>query len=232
MNSDELREQIEALRSEVRRLSDSFVSIRDEEVREAYARQVRPVLEERIDRALGHVSQEDADLRAALMDWVGDIMAAFVREGQAGGIRFLTKRSARSVAVPRTPDLDDLAGSLDAQVRSYLDIYGRALRFPRDAGPGEMPIGELPPERVERALGPLSNSLRISIMQHLAREDYGLASLSRTLGRQKGHLQFHLRSLLEGGYIEYDRKSRLYALSGRGRRALDGLARLLEELDR
>jgi DNA-binding IclR family transcriptional regulator len=65
---------------------------------------------------------------------------------------------------------------------------------------------------------------------HLVAEDESLATLSRTLGLKKGHLQFHLNVLAASGLIIYDRKSHLYAITGKGGRALDGLTRLVADL--
>jgi DNA-binding transcriptional ArsR family regulator len=237
MSNDDLREQIDALRLEVRKLNDSFVSLRDEDIRKVMVQQARPVLVERIDRVLGWSnSVDDRACRDALVRWTDEAFEALERGGRAGGLRFLEGRRARSVIGQcDRPEVGGLADDLEAQMRSYLDTYSAVLRFP---GARERPradetsIGRLSPDRVEEMLSPLSSRVRITIMQHLSAEDDGLASMSRALGLQKGHLQFHLRSLLDGGYIDYDRKSRLYSLSGRGKRALDGLARLMDDLMR
>ncbi len=237
MSNDELREQIEALRSEVRQLNASFVNLREDDVRRVFVQQVRPVLVERIDRALGWPgSVGNRDCREALVEWTEEVLEGMERGGGAGGLRFLEGRSARSVLRERSrPDLNELADDLDDQMRRYLDSYGAVLRFPRAAEGTRTPEiagPALSPAKVEAALGPLSNGIRIGILQHLAREDDGLASLSRAQGLQKGHLQFHIRSLMGGGYIAYDRKSRLYSVTVRGRRALDGLTRLMDDLER
>ncbi len=227
---DDLRDQIAALRAEVRQLSDSFVGLRDAEVRAVFSRQVRPVLEERIDRALNWPgSRANGELRAALSGWMDDVFEAFKRGGPEEGVRYLERRSARSVRGV-IPCFEELADALEEQIRSYFGTFGGVVSGSNGARLSVRTVDELSPQKVEEALAPLSNGIRIGILQHLAREDDGLASLSRGLGLQKGHLQFHLRSLLEGGYVEYDRKSRLYSLSSRGRKALSGLARLMDEL--
>jgi DNA-binding transcriptional ArsR family regulator len=232
--SDELREQIEALRAEVRQLNDSFATLREEDVRDVFVQQVRPVLVERIDRTLGWPgSSGNREVRDALVEWVDSTLDAFERGGRAEGLRYLKRRSARSVTGGRDDaGLAELSEGIGSQLRSYIDLYGRVLRMP-----GERPLTvssgiTLSPEKAEATLGPLSNRIRISILQRLSVEADGLASLSRALGLQKGHIQFHLRSLLDGGYIDYDRKSRLYSLSLRGGRALDWLARMMDDLER
>lgn len=230
-NSDELHEQIAALRSEVRQLSESFTGLRDEEIRRVFSRQVRTVLDERTDRALCWPgSSRNGPLRASLAGWMDGALGAFEHGGRAEGLRYVERRSARSV-VDEDSGFVELAEALEEQVRSYLDTYGQVVSRPDGARLPVRTVHELSPERVEATLAPLSNGIRIALLQHLAREDDGLAAMARALGLQKGHLQFHLRSLLHGWYIDYDRKSRLYALSARGRRALDGLGRLMDELE-
>jgi len=230
MSNDELQEQIEALRLEVRQLSTSFANLREDDVRRVFVRQVRPVVAERIERALGSGTSESQECREALLEWSEGVLGALERGGRSGGLRFLERNGARSALKGCSrPGLEEVANDLDALMRSYLDSYNAVVGSP--AAVGEEVGAVLSPDKVEAALAPLSNGIRISILQHLARDEDGLASLSRALGLQKGHVQFHIRSLLEGGYIEYDRKSRLYALSLRGRRALDGLARLMRDLD-
>lgn len=228
---DDLREQIAALRAEVRQLSESFVNLRDEDVRKVFSDQAFPVLAERIDRSLDWPgSTRNAACRSALMEWLERCMGELERGGRAGALRYLEGHSARSaVDACGATGMEGLADDLESQVRSYIDLFGR-VSGPCSRDRSGLP-GELDPARAQAALGPLTNATRLEVLQQLAREDDGLASLSRALGLQKGHLQFHLRSLLDGGYIIYDRKSRLYSLSLRGRRALHGLARLMDELE-
>ncbi|MBI0583509.1 MAG: winged helix-turn-helix transcriptional regulator [Methanomassiliicoccus sp.] len=225
MSNEDLRQQIEALRSEVRNLNDSFFNLRDEEVRRVFAGQVRPVLVERIDRA----GIADRRCRDVLVDWSDAVLEVFEHDGRRDAMRFIERNSAWR-AVRERPDLRDLADGLEVQLRSYLDSYNHVLRVtPMEVRSARPPGGDLSPRAAEAALGPLSNALRISILQRLSRGDEGLASLGRALDLQKGHLQFHLKVLMEGGYIEREGRG-AYSLSARGGRALSGLTALLDEI--
>jgi predicted transcriptional regulator len=60
----------------------------------------------------------------------------------------------------------------------------------------------------------------------LAEEDHSLSEISKSLDLKTGHLLFHIRALKENDYISTDRKSKLYALTDRGRtvmRCLDDM---------
>lgn len=239
MRNEELRKQIEALRFEVRAMGDSFMSLRQDDVRSAMVRQIRPVLLEMMDRELDEDEflamprSELVVLQRDIIRWLEGALEAFGRENSTGGMEYLRVHRSRKVVEDLGIDRAiDLMASLEAQLTSYFNTYTTALQV-GNAGSAEMtPAREatLSPASAEAALGPLSSSIRISILQRLSAEDDGLAALSRHMNMKKGHLQFHLKVLVDAGYIDYDRKSRLYFISGRGRVALDSISRMLEAL--
>jgi len=239
MGNEDLRKQIEALRVEVRALGDSFMSLRQDDVRSAMVRQIRPVLMEMVDRELDEdvflalPRSELAVLRRKISRWLEGALDAFGRENSRGGMEYLQKHPARQVVEDLGIDQAiALMGSLEAQLVSYSNTYATALQVDSagitGTGPGRRP--GLSPGAAESALGPLSSSIRISILQRLSTEGDGLAALSKYLDMKKGHLQFHLKVLIDAGYISYDRKSHLYSISGRGRVALESVSNMLEAL--
>jgi len=64
----------------------------------------------------------------------------------------------------------------------------------------------------------------------LSKEDDSLAELAKQMELKKGHLQFHLKALMEVDYIRFDRKSRLYSITDRGSLVLDSVAKLLKNM--
>jgi DNA-binding transcriptional ArsR family regulator len=240
VRNDELREQIEALRLEVRALGDSFISLRQEDIRRVFVDQVRPVLKERIDRTLSEVPpfemsmEERRACQRAINAWLEKALHALDSDDRAALPRFLERRGGRSVVRPwEGGGLHKLMEDLEAQLLSYHRSYDAVLRTTHPGVEGTTPLQPktaLDPAAAEAVLGPLSNALRIDLMQRLSRQDDGLAALSRAAGLQKGHLQFHLKVLMDGGYILQDRKSRMYSITTRGERALDGLAAIVEAI--
>jgi DNA-binding IclR family transcriptional regulator len=81
-------------------------------------------------------------------------------------------------------------------------------------------------------IGPLSNAIRVSVLLELKAREGGLTELSRRMGMQKGHLQFHVKILNEADYVDIDRRTRLYTLTPRGEMALRGLEELVKNLER
>ena len=246
MNNDDIRKQLEILRNGIRALDDSLVDQREEDLRMVYGDQIRPVLVERIDRFFSGMERERlfvADERKRLEDQLVELVdrtvSSFQRDGTSAASRVLAEKAAtlstldKSIDEPRFSHFKD---ELIQQIREYFEIADRMANsmntdtsrlMAPSAGPA---FAHLSPQKVEETLGPLSNSLRIRVLLRLADEDDGLAALGRALGLKKGHLQFHLKSLLGFGYVRYDRKGRLYSITAKGTAALDGLAVLVDRL--
>ncbi len=236
MRNEELRDQIEGLREEVRALGEAFQTLRQEDVRSALVRQVRPVLLEKVDLYLDDLASlslprsERAVLRRSMVRWLEGALEAFERGGPEGGASYAKehdpRRAVEDIGIDQAVPL---MLSLRDQLLSYFSIYTGSLQLERDQGAGREEGGGLP-QAAESILGPLASAVRVRILQHLSVEDEGLATLGRALGMKKGHLQFHLRVLIEAGHIVYDRKSHMYSVSGRGERALRGVEGLVESL--
>jgi DNA-binding transcriptional ArsR family regulator len=125
---------------------------------------------------------------------------------------------------------------LISQIRDYLQLWDTIMGQKVPEGSSLDPMGTYSgdrvrfPEAAERLLAPLSNARRIQVMLILSREKSSLAELCKELDLQKGHLQFHLKALLDVEYIQFDRKSRLYSLTSQGTIALQGITKLVESL--
>jgi len=72
-----------------------------------------------------------------------------------------------------------------------------------------------------KMIAPLSHSTRLRILQVLSVRDRAFTDLSRDLEMRTGHLQFHIRPLLDEGYVSKVKNRGDYAITLRGRAALD-----------
>jgi DNA-binding transcriptional ArsR family regulator len=72
-----------------------------------------------------------------------------------------------------------------------------------------------------RMLAPLSHPARLQILQALSLRDRAFTDLSREMDMRTGHLQFHLRPLLDEEYVSKQRNRGDYSITPRGRAALD-----------
>jgi DNA-binding transcriptional ArsR family regulator len=244
MQGDEIQEQIKALRQEVRGLSTSILNLRQDDMRKVFGDQIKPVLTERIARHYSQVSSGSAKERGeevsevVLLDLVDRSVKIFQHDGKQSALKFVDEfEKGITAKAPRNTDWTkrfDL--QLIDQIREYLMISDHVFNQTTPNVPVIPPIATHPaksafsPEAAERLLTPLSNAKRVQVMMILSRESNSLAELCKELDLQKGHLQFHLKALLDVDYICYDRKSRLYSLTPRGSRILDDVSRIVERL--
>lgn len=91
-------------------------------------------------------------------------------------------------------------------------------------------IEDIDEDTVAKLLSPLSNPIRIRILKNLAKGGKSYAELERAVGIKGGHLQFHLRNLIEAGYITQTVRKR-YVITHSGLRVLNNLAGLNDLLE-
>ncbi len=83
-------------------------------------------------------------------------------------------------------------------------------------------------ESVSKLLAPLSNATRIKILKHLGKGGMHYTQLERQIGIKGGHLQHHLTSLKNAGYME--KLEGKYSITHDGLKILNFLTILKEEM--
>jgi DNA-binding transcriptional ArsR family regulator len=243
MQGDEIRQEIEALRQEVRGLSTSILNLRQDDMRKVFGDQFKPVLTDRIARHFSQIKKGSKNERMGtseglLLDLVDRSVTTFQQHGKQRALTYLDEyeKNLRANPSDEYQETDRFESELVAQIRDYLQLSDTIFSQTVPEGSSLDPMGtyssnrSLSPEVAERLLAPLSNARRIQVMLILSRESNSLAELCKELDLQKGHLQFHLKALLDVDYIRFDRKSRLYSISPRGKMLLEGVTNLIESL--
>jgi len=238
-----MQRQLESLLTEVRLLSRSVIHLRRDDFRLVFGEQIKPILMERIERFFGKETErsegtaDQQKIKAQLVDLVDRYIADFQREGAEAALHILDEFESAPPGGPadREPRHHELIAGMVAQMRDYMAASDR-ISHGASSPAGEKVLSAtavrpLSPASVERTLGPLSSSRRIEVLLLLSNDKESLAALSRTLDMKKGHLQFHLNVLIDAGYIAYDRKTHLYALTGKGGRALEGISSLMDNIE-
>lgn len=246
MKDQDVREQLLALRKEVGALSDSLLNLRQDDSRRVAGSQLKLVLKEQTDRFFSKTMNEGglgkdtlSVHKSELEELIDDFTTTYQVYGQekASGVldEFENGMSSRESA-----DIDHeyfrFAYNMVHQMRNTLERseeitnpvkprVGSLLGLPRFSN-----RTSLSPTRVESILSPLANAWRINILLTLANEDCNLTEVSKALGLKKGHLQFHLTSLLESKYIRYDQKTHLYSIMPQGIVALDEMEKMVDRL--
>jgi len=160
------------------------------------------------------------------------------REDQEGAMGFLDAIET-TICSDSSPCLDGGCSAKAVEtvhdVKALLSVYF-TLR-PKLLPGGELihikdPVQsvEFSSEDVERAIAPLSNSWRITILRILRQRECTMSEIGKALNMKTGHLQFHMRALKDAGYIASERRKRTYSITEKGEKAMRGLAELMASL--
>jgi DNA-binding transcriptional ArsR family regulator len=127
----------------------------------------------------------------------------------------------------------DLQLGMVRDVRSLVTFMQRMSDRIRGPMPNVTPPAGgamMDPAEVSRMVSPLAHPARLQVLQALGLKDRTFTDLSRELDMRTGHLQFHLRPLLDEGYVSKQRNRGDYSITPRGRAALDLLGLFSQRL--
>jgi DNA-binding transcriptional ArsR family regulator len=246
MRAPDIQAQIESIRTEVRGINTLLQRIQTEDVRRVYGSQIRSVLVEKAQRffetegKMGgtgpHGWLDEFERRTMAM--IEQTISAYQLLDRGGATKVMGEYV--SGEWPDGPKESfqrclRLVDEIVEQFDNYFSISDGWIE--QISGPGhsqKVSLSEediLSPEKVEVLIGPLSNAIRVGVLLELKTREGGLTELSRRMGLQKGHLQFHVKILSEAGYVLMDRRTHLYFLTSRGERALKGLGEMVKDLE-
>ena len=244
MTEQEMLDEIRSLRNAVGTLGDQVISIRYEDLKDVFIDQMKMAMGEegrrsfRVETMMLRTSSaclNRSDCLAHLSETVDAAVESFMAGDMEGAERLLDGLE-EVVSGDRSPCMDGNcsreAGETLRRVRAILTIYeGLAARL--GSHPGIAAVGkmdEITPERTEAALTPLANAWRIKILRVLRQGDRSLTEIGRAVHLRTGHLQFHLRALMEGDYVAADRRRHLYSITSQGTLALQGAEDLVSRI--
>jgi DNA-binding transcriptional ArsR family regulator/DNA-binding transcriptional MerR regulator len=246
MTEEAVISELRSLRTDLDIYSDRVVRLRLEDFRGMFIEQMREILAQEgrqaFDRDLSSVQREaTCELRTPCQKQLSEMMEAVIsrlqKDDQKGAMELL-EGTSKLICGESTPCEDSECSRNVAEtmrsVKAILSVYF-ILRSRLAIGPEDLMLNstrpvEQDPVEMERAIGPLSNARRIRILRMLRESGRTLTEIGRGLGMKTGHLQFHMRSLTEAGYVSVDRRSRLYSLTDKGEMALKGMGELMDRL--
>lgn len=239
-SGNDLLRRIEELRQGLDALGRSVTSLRRDEMDQAFHEQI----------GTSYLENNRETLRELMAGWrvrpskaLLDISGLYDRAMERyelndldGAIRSLDE-VREVVAGSSSPEIsaemrDQLLSVLDRS-RQQMALL-ETLRF-HTGRPGvrrscDSAYAGLEPEKLEAMLSPLSNAVRLKILALLYTSSRSFTEIMSELQMQKGHLQFHLRKLVDSGYVVVDRRTHLYSLGEKGLMAVDGLGQLFSRL--
>lgn len=243
MRAEDIQEQLQSLKDEVRRMGRTINRVQEEDVRFVFGEQIRPILMENVRRAFesavksgmsGRTSAAFESSLYVLIDRFITILQRFDTEHASSALdQGLV--DIRSRFRPVDGDLiDEILSDIEGQMRQYLIMYGSLdknvdIGVIKETGPQSVDEPVLAGE-VESVLSPLSSAVRYEIMITLKARERGLTEISRALNLQKGHLQFHVKTLMTADYIGLDKTTHQYYLTSKGETALKGIEELVKSI--
>ncbi|MCE5296180.1 MAG: winged helix-turn-helix domain-containing protein [Euryarchaeota archaeon] len=84
---------------------------------------------------------------------------------------------------------------------------------------------------IARAFDPRSYPSRVRILQNISEGESSFSDLSDELGLKTGHLQHHLRPLCDAGHVSRANGRVRCSITVKGRKALDGVCKLVSSLN-
>ena len=245
MTEEQMIQEIRSLRSEVDTLGDHMLSLRYEDIRSVFIEQLRLALGEEGRRSF---RDEATQLRSSsacqnknrcfssLSEPVESAADRFMA-GDVQGAEGMIDELESMVSGECSPCTDG-ACSKDAvetlhRVKVILSIHQNITNRLGHLSAEVLPpvsSSEVAPEHAEEVLAPLANAWRVKVLRVLRSGERSLTDLGRSVSLRTGHLQFHLRALMEAGYVRADRRRHLYYITTRGRMALQGVEDLASRL--
>jgi DNA-binding HxlR family transcriptional regulator len=236
MTSQDILTELRSLKSDLNVYTDHIIQLRYEDLKASFLRQMRmavgeegrrsfqndaltlkensicphraecwTMLEEAVENASNQFKKDDFEAAERILDEVENMVhgeCAPCKDNACSNRATETLRKIRTVLQV----YENLAG--------MLEIEERAPKATSING------GEPSPDEAESVLDPLANAWRIKVLKALRNGDCSLSELGRRLDLRTGHLQFHLRGLVEAEFVVLDRRRHRYSITERGAVAL------------
>jgi DNA-binding HxlR family transcriptional regulator len=246
MTNQDVLSEIRALKSDLSLFSDQMVRLRYKDLKSVFLEQMRVAMGDEgkrsfLDDASSLSNSSECDLKGECLHKLEEAVdlatSAFMKDDLAGARAILDKAEVLikgDISSCQDKGCSKTAEEILHRVQVLLQIYeDLARRF----GPEfELKKGvnihtyQYTADEIQSVLNPLANAWRIRVLAELRRGDHSLTELGRALELKTGHLQFHLRALVEAGFVEPDRRRHRYLLTERGALALSCAEEMVSKL--
>ncbi|MFA5312018.1 MAG: winged helix-turn-helix domain-containing protein [Methanomassiliicoccales archaeon] len=246
MTNQDVLSEIRALKSDLNLFSDQVVRLRYDDLKSVFLEQMRVAMGDEGKRSFlddaSILSNSSCDLKGRclqkLEETVDTATSAFMKDDLAGARNILDKAEVlikSDISICQDQGCSKTAEEILRRLQVLLQIYeGLSRRFGPEV---ELIKGvnrdtyQYTADEIQSVLDPLANVWRIRVLTILRRGDHSLTELGRELELKTGHLQFHLRALVDAGFVELDRRRHRYSLNERGALVLSCSEEMVSKLD-
>jgi DNA-binding transcriptional ArsR family regulator len=242
MESDAIVKRLEGLESELSALNDTLLTIRYDDYRRTVVAEINEVLAEYNEQLMEpKIGLMDNFMACSRREYCKNSITRVIEEANIAYLKFGTHEAIEVLEALRSHMASENGCHEDCglYVRRVLEdtatiyqlsdkIRDRLERVALEkVSSGRVPM-DMDPEDVSNLISPLSNSHRLAILSKLYDGEMAFSDLSSSTGLKTGHLQFHIKALMEQGYLRKAKKRGSYCISLRGLIAIDAL----KDLDR
>jgi len=241
MNEEEIVQRLERLRIDMDTLGQEMKRSSLEKLRSNLDGAIRDALSENgrdmLDRDLEKMREMSmCENRRTCLDAVNNIasetMAMYLAGDTEGSLALISslEENIRGVASPCGD-----AGCSENCLRLMDDVRERIalsekLRMATDGKAPAAPERSVTAEDVYRSLDPLSHPARVEVLMILSAGDLSFTEVSKRLNLRTGHLQYHMKSLLDAGYVSRKISRGPFSLTKNGSIALGSATEMTRRL--
>jgi len=237
MNSGtELSRSIEELKAEITGLGNAMLGVRYEDFKKVVLTQIQYVITDYYHQYLAtNLDRIDCvstcpnrkDCRNELNVIFQSISVSLLKNDFDVPMQELARAEAMIAGLHspcQSKDCRNLQLGMVHDVKALLTFAQKM--FERVKGPSAIDISKVDGyfkdvNEASKMMAPLSHPTRLRILQVLSVRDRAFTDLSKDLEMRTGHLQFHIRPLLDEAYVSKVKNRGDYAITPRGRAALD-----------
>lgn len=236
---------LDQLRAEIDELNRTMLSVRYEDFKKVVLTQVQYVMADHYEHYL-EVNMDRIDClsscphrkecRKALDKTFQGLSSCFLKDDYQAAMDEVDRVEALIGGLHspcQSRECHELQMAMVRDVRSLVTFMQRIhekIRGPMANDERNVTDETVDLEKVSRMMTPLAHPARLHVLRALGLRDRTFTDLSRELDMRTGHLQFHLRPLLDEGYVSKQRNRGDYSITPRGRAALDLLGLFSQRL--
>lgn len=236
---------LDQLRAEMNELNRTVLSVRYEDFKKVVLTQVQYVMADHYEEYLAaNMDRIDClsscphrkDCRKELDAVFQGLSSCFLKDDYQAAMEELDRVEALIGGLHspcKSRECHDLQMAMVRDVRSLVTFMQRIhekIRGPMTDQARQASDDKVDLEKVSRMMTPLAHPARLQVLRALGLRDRTFTDLSRELDLRTGHLQFHLRPLLDEGYVSKQRNRGDYSITPRGKAALDLLGLFSQRL--
>jgi predicted transcriptional regulator len=241
MNEEEIVRRLEQLRVEMDALGQGMMRSSLEKMRsnmdglilDALSENGRDKLEKDISkmRGLSKCTNRDHCLET-VQKVASEAMAKYVTGDTEGAMAIISslEENIKGIASPCGDEgcSDDCLRLMD-DVRERIALSEKLRMASDTVGPRSL-LQKVSAEEVFHSLDPLSHPTRVEVLMILTSGDLSFTEIGRKVNLRTGHLQFHMKSLLDAGYVSRKVSRGPFSLTKQGSIALESAMEMARRL--